>query len=89
MEYRELQLQKEINQLDHFNRKENIASIFKEMEEREKRLFFFENEDDIDVQIEQKELAGIQGKTKSQIKRDKAIADRAYVPPEVHASRNK
>lgn len=82
-------LKKEIDHLDHFNRKETITSLLNEMKEREKRLFFFENEDEIDLQIEEKHLLSTLGKSTDQSRKDKASADIGYVPPEVHATRNK
>lgn len=89
LEFRESKLKEELHNLDHFDRKENITSLLHEMEEREKRLFFFENEEEIDLRIEEKQGIGLQQKSAGQIQKDKVYLETGYIPPEVDASRNK
>ena len=55
-----------------------------ELLEKEKEIFFFENEDKLDLMIESREEAESNMEQKERVeKEDKALKDLEYVPPEV------
>lgn len=83
---REIKLKEELTRVDHYNRMQKIQSLKEEMQDREKLLWFFENEDEIDVEIEKRGQHEVR-KVKMSRSQQKKIDD-AYVPPEVKASRN-
>lgn len=88
---RETQLKQELERIDRFNREEKIKAMQHEMGEREKRLWFFENQDAIDIKLEaiNQGLAHANQKHRKvrTSAKDKQLDD-AYVPPEVDAKRN-
>lgn len=56
------------------------------MNEREERLWFFDNEEEIDLELEK--IATDVVKRNKISKREQKAIDDAYVPPEVDAKRN-
>lgn len=83
---REIKLKEELKRSDHYNRIQNIETLKNELKERENLLWFFENEDKINLQIEQRGQHEVK-KVKLSRSEQKKI-DESYVPPEVKASRN-
>lgn len=79
-------MKEELKRVDHYNRMQNIESLKSEMREREELLWFFENEDKIDLEMEKREHHEVKKVklTRSEMKK----IDEAYVPPEVKSSRN-
>ncbi|KAJ1528417.1 hypothetical protein ONE63_006831 [Megalurothrips usitatus] len=72
---------------EEFRKQEALKRIEeqkRELAEKEKEIFFFENEDKLDLMIESKEeaLANITAE-KSEVKEDKSLKDANYIPPEV------
>lgn len=55
------------------------------MQSREEKLWFFENEDKIDLELEKRDR---EVKVAKISKRQQKIIDDAYIPPEVHTKRN-
>lgn len=91
MQIRETQLKEELERIDQFNRKEKIEAMQHEMSEREKRLWFFENEDAIDIKLEAinaRQAHANQKHRKVQASAKDKKLDDSYVPPEVDAKRN-
>lgn len=89
MQIRETQLKQELERVDESSRVKAIEDMQHEMNEREKRLWFFENEDNIDLRIEAIEKGRPRVNAKKQRKALKNNeADTTYVPPEVDAKRN-
>ncbi|CAF4954600.1 unnamed protein product [Pieris macdunnoughi] len=77
---REQKLQEQIARLDRIKRVQAIEEKQNLLQKEEQKLWFFENEEKIDLQIEEKE----QMEDKSQIKsktQDKSDVD--YIPPEI------
>lgn len=56
------------------------------MNEQEEKLWFFENEDKIDLALER--IWSHPVKTRKVSKLQQRVIDQAYVPPEVDAKRN-
>lgn len=83
---REIKLKEELKRVDYYNRMQNIESLKKEMQEREELLWFFENEDKIDLEIEKRGEHEVKQVKLSRGQQKKI--DESYVPPEVKASRN-
>lgn len=78
-EVREKRLEEQIKRLDRAKRIEAIDHKQKDLQEEEQKLWFFENEDAIDLEIEEKEQS-----TDSNLKKktSKAVDD-DYIPPEI------
>lgn len=62
---------------------QHIEQQKKELVDRERELYFFDNQDKLDIQIEEKQAALSQIQRAVKIKEDKATQDADYVPPEV------
>lgn len=78
-----------MDRLNRFRRLRDIERITTEMAEREERLWFFENEEQIDLNIEKNELAEAEREAKRALRKVRTkAADESYVPPEVGAKRN-
>uniref|UniRef100_A0A1E1WSS1 28S ribosomal protein S27, mitochondrial n=1 Tax=Pectinophora gossypiella TaxID=13191 RepID=A0A1E1WSS1_PECGO len=77
---REEKLEEQTKRLDRAKRTQLIEEKQKLLEEEEQRLWFFEKEEAIDLQIEEKEklVEAPSGKTKSS-----KLSDEEYVPPEI------
>lgn len=58
------------------------------MAEKEEKLWFFENEENIDVKIDKMERAGKLSRQKKSTKKASKHAEELYIPPEVDAKRN-
>ncbi|XP_022114511.2 28S ribosomal protein S27, mitochondrial [Pieris rapae] len=77
---REQKLQEQITRLDRIKRVQAIEEKQSILQKEEQLLWFFENEEKIDLQIEEKE----QMEDKSQIKRkSQDKSDEDYIPPEI------
>lgn len=74
-------MNEELERLRRHGRIQEIDRISNELSEKEERLWFFENEDKVDVKIEQNEEIMRQ---LPQLKEKKEkTADENYIPPEV------
>lgn len=78
---RELKLEEQTKRLDRARRIQIIQEKQKEMKDHEQKLWFFENEDKIDLQIEEKEQM-VEKETAVKKKSSKTV-DENYVPPEI------
>ncbi|CAK1578300.1 unnamed protein product [Parnassius mnemosyne] len=77
---RENKLKEQLQRLERARRMEAINLKQKELEGEEQKLWFFENEDNIDLQIEEKEkLVDTTAKKKSEQNK----LDENYIPPEI------
>lgn len=86
---RETKLNEELDRLNRSQRLSDIERITTEMAEKEERLWFFENEEQIDLNIEKNELAQAEKDAKRIHQKVKVKqVDESYVPPEVGAKRN-
>lgn len=83
---REIKLKEELKRVDHYKRAQNIESLKNEMQDRETLLWFFEKEDNIDLEIEKRGEPEVKKIKNSRLHAKKL--EEAYVPPEVEASRN-
>ncbi|XP_055318778.1 uncharacterized protein LOC129576866 [Sitodiplosis mosellana] len=83
---RETKLQDELNRVDRHNRLEKVDLLLQEMAEEEEKLWFFENETKIDLEIEK--ISTDHVKTQKVSRRQQKIIDDAYIPPEVSRKRN-
>ncbi|XP_034825217.1 WD repeat-containing protein 87 [Maniola hyperantus] len=77
---REDKLEAQSKRLDRANRIKNIMEKQKQMQVEEQKLWFFENEEDIDLQIEEKEKLE---DTSSVKKTGQQKDDEDYIPPEI------
>lgn len=84
---RETKLAEELARVDRHKRLDQIDTLLKEMDEQEEKLWFFENETKIDLELEKISASQKKISTKISRRQQKAI-DEAYVPPEVHRQRN-
>lgn len=83
---RQQKLDSEIERLNRIQRLMNIEKVQEDLETEEKKLWFFENEDKIDMEIEGKKVYYPKrwfGKLKKP-----RVVDENYVPPDVDARRN-
>lgn len=78
---RETKLADELDRLNRARRLADIEKIRQEMEKEEEKLWFFENEDKIDLKIDSKRLF-YPKKWFGKLKKPRAI-DVDYVPPEI------
>lgn len=85
---RETKLNEELERLNRFRRLREIERITSEMAEKEERLWFFENEEKINLEIEKKALAATSKESAIPTKVNTKGIDANYVPPEVGAKRN-
>ncbi|XP_023949330.2 uncharacterized protein LOC112053940 [Bicyclus anynana] len=76
---REDKLEEQSKRLDRANRMKNILEQQKQMQVEEQKLWFFENEEQIDLQIEEKEKLEDTSVKKSTKQKD----DENYIPPEI------
>lgn len=77
---REQKLQEQAQRLDRARRIQLIQQKQNEMQEQEQKLWFFENEDKIDLEIEEKEKLVDKTVTK---KKASKTTDEDYIPPEI------
>lgn len=84
---RETKLKEEIARVDHHARLDKIDTLLTEMNEQEEKLWFFENETKIDLELEKISALTKHKKTTLSRRQQKAIDD-AYIPPEVDAKHN-
>lgn len=77
---RESKLNEELNRLRRHERIQELERITEEIAQKEERLWFFENEDKIDLKIEENEELL---KTRPQRETKSKAADENYIPPEV------
>lgn len=87
MQIRETKLQEELARVDQSSRQQHIDALLTEMREREKRLWFFENEEEVDLKLDAIEKSGVL-RVKELTKKEQKALDDAYIPPEVDAKRN-
>lgn len=81
MELRENKLKEEIERLDRAKRLQEIEKMTESMKLEEQKLWFFENEDKIDLQIDSKKV--FYPKRWFGKKKKPRVIDEGYVPPEV------
>lgn len=84
---REDKLNDEIKRLDRTKRLKAIEKIQQNMSTEEQKLWFFENEDKIDLQIDSKKV--YYPKRWFGKKKKPRLVDEGYVPPEIIRHRNK
>ncbi|XP_055372656.1 28S ribosomal protein S27, mitochondrial [Condylostylus longicornis] len=84
--HREIKLNEEIERLNRVKRLQEIEDLTKEMETEEQKLWFFENEDKIDLQIDSKKV--YYPKRWFGKKKKPRVVDEGYVPPEIVKTRN-
>ncbi|CAH2268154.1 jg8161 [Pararge aegeria aegeria] len=77
---REDKLEEQSKRLDRANRMKNIVEKQKQMQVEEQKLWFFENEEDIDLQIEEKEKL-VDPASVKKVAQQKD--DENYIPPEI------
>ncbi|XP_031638266.1 uncharacterized protein LOC116350573 [Contarinia nasturtii] len=82
---RQTKLQEELTRVDHHNRLKKIDELMQTMSEQEEKLWFFDNEEKIDLQLEK--ISGDHTEKKV-YGREKKTAETSYIPPEVDAKRN-
>ncbi|XP_047989412.1 uncharacterized protein LOC125228779 [Leguminivora glycinivorella] len=80
VEIRENKLQEQTKRLDRAKRLEFIQKSQNQMAEEEQKLWFFENEEKIDLQIEEKEKLEDKSVTKKEALEK---SDENYIPPEI------
>lgn len=85
---RETRLKEELIRADQHARLEKIDAMLDEMNTTEEKLWFFENESSIDLELEKLESDRVEVKAKKLSRAQRKLVDDAYVPPEVDASRN-
>ncbi|KAH9639735.1 hypothetical protein HF086_014493 [Spodoptera exigua] len=79
-EIREQKLQEQAQRLDRARRIQLIQQKQSEMQQQEQKLWFFENEDKIDLEIEEKEKLVDNTVTKKAVSK---TTDEDYIPPEI------
>lgn len=77
---REQKLEEQTKRLDRAKRTKLLQEKQNEMEEEEQKLWFFESEDKIDLQIEEKEKLKDKSTTS---KKSSKVLDDNYIPPEI------
>lgn len=83
---RETRLKEELDRVDRHDRLDKIDKLVQEMTEQEEKLWFFENESQIDLELEK--ISSVVKKAKKVSKRQQKVFDESYIPPEVDAKRN-
>lgn len=81
-------MKEELIRVEQHARLENIDTMLEEMNEKEEKLWFFENELKIDLELEKLESDKVEVKAKKLSRAQRKQIDDAYLPPEVDASRN-
>ncbi|CAG4940583.1 unnamed protein product [Colias eurytheme] len=77
---RETRLQEQTKRLDRIKRIQSIEEKQKELQKEEQKLWFFENEEKIDLQIEEKEQLEDKKEVESKTHNK---SDEDYIPPEI------
>lgn len=77
-------MEEQAQRLDRARRIQLIQQKQKVMKEQEQKLWFFENEDQVDLQIEEKEKLVDKSVSK---KRATKSSDENYIPPEIRPKR--
>lgn len=83
---RETKLKEELERVDRHNRLDKIDTLLQEMNLQEEKLWFFENETKIDLELEK--ISSDEGKMEKLSRRQQKAIDDAYIPPEVDQKRN-
>lgn len=83
---REQKLNDEIHRYERIQRLYNVERVQKELETEEKKLWFFENEDKIDLEIESKKVF-YPKRWFGKLKKPRKV-DENYIPPDVDRRRN-
>lgn len=86
IEEREEKLHNEINRFSRIQRLYNVEKVQKDLEDEERKLWFFENEDKLDLEIDAKVVRYPKrwfGKHKKP-----RVVDENYIPPDVDSRRN-
>ena len=86
IEERDAKLNEEMNRLNRIQRLLQIEKIQDELKEEEKKLWFFENEDKIELEIEDKRV--YYPKRWFGKKKKPRVIDENYIPPDVDKRRN-
>lgn len=81
-------MKEELVRADHHARLEKIDEMLEEMNEKEAKLWFFENETKIDLELEKLESDRVEVKERKLSRAQRKLVDDSYVPPEVDRSRN-
>lgn len=83
---RDVKLDSEVQRFNRIERLLNAEKIQEDLKKEEKKLWFFENEDKIDMEIEAKKVF-YPKRWFGKIKKPR-VADQNYIPPDVDARRN-
>lgn len=83
---REQKLNDEIHRYERIQRLYNVEKVQKDLEAEEKKLWFFENEDKIDLEIEDKKVF-YPKRWFGKLKKPRKV-DENYIPPDVDRRRN-
>lgn len=78
---RQQRLDEELARLQRAKRIQDMEQMAREMEQEEQKLWFFENEDKIDLQIDSKKV--FYPKRWFGKKKKPRVVDEGYIPPEV------
>lgn len=81
-------MKEELARVDKHNRVQRMDEMLEEMQEREEKLWFFDNEEQIDIELEKRQQMEKVETTKKITKREQKAIDDAYIPPEVERKRN-
>lgn len=79
-EIREQKLEEQTKRLDRAKRMQLIQEKQKDLKEQEQQLWFFENEEAIDLEIEEKEKLEEKSPEKKSVAKK---SDENYIPPEI------
>lgn len=85
---RETRLKEELLRAEQHARLQKIDTMLDEMTAKEEKLWFFENELKIDLELEKLESDRVEVKAKKLSRTQRKQVEDAYVPPEVDRKRN-
>lgn len=83
---RETKLTEELDRLNRARRLADIEKLRVDMEKEEEKLWFFENEDKIDLKIDSKKI--YYPKRWFGKKKKPRVVDAGYVPPEIRSAQS-
>lgn len=86
IEQREQRLQEELLRLKRVASVKEFEQLAKDMEMEEKKLWYFENEEQLELEIESKQVR--YPKRWHGKKKNPRVVDEGYVPPEIKTVRN-
>lgn len=81
-------MKEELIRAEQHARLDTIDTMLDDMHAKEEKLWFFDNEVEIDLELEKLESDRVQVKARKLSRAQRKLVDDSYVPPEVDASRN-